>query len=427
MMTTKEGKKKKEDGRRMRTAFFLLSSFFLLSACGKKGPPLAPLSLAPEPPQQVLGRRLGDTVYIRMQVPAKNATGRGAFSVERIDVYAVTSAPGRGLPPNRDLLKPAQLIAKISVRPPPDPDAPEPDDEHAKDTRPKPGDTLTFVEKLTDAQLVPRTITAPPKPTKQPKPSKGPAPAASSPPGPPQPPPGPAVLTRTYVLRGVAKNGNVGSPGPHIDIPLLTAPSPPRASAPPTWDESAVTISWNPPASATDEAPGVLYNAYAVPPASTAPTDGAAMAPLPLNPRPLEETSFVHPGAEPGKEQCFVVRSVAMVGTASIESDPSSPICVTPKDIFPPAAPKSLTGVGDTGAVNLVWDANTEPDLAGYIVLRAEAPGDNMQPLMREAIRENRYVDRTVKPGVVYFYTVVAIDKAGNRSAASNRVQEIGR
>ena len=33
----------------------------------------------------------------------------------------------------------------------------------------------------------------------------------------------------------------------------------------------------------------------------------------------------------------------------------------------------------------------------------------------------------TVKAGVTYVYTVVAIDKAGNRSAASNRVQETAR
>ena len=396
-----------------------------LAGCGKKGPPLAPLNLAPDAPQQVVARRLGDTVYIQMQVPAKNAAGRGAFSVDRLEVYAVTSAPGRGVPPNRDLLKPPQLIGKIPVRPPPDPDAPEQDDqEQTKDTRPRPGDTVTFMEKLTDAALVPRAIATAPKPVKEPKPSRAQAAAAIGPAAPPPPPPGPPVLTRTYVVRGVAKNGNPGTPAAHIDIPLLAAPGPARAGAAPTWSETAVTISWSPPASGTDEAPGVLYNVYAAPPPGTA-ADGAP--PMPLNPKPLEETSFVHPGAEPDKEQCFVVRSVATVGNASIESDPSSPICVTPKDTFPPAPPKSLTAVGDTGAVNLVWDANTEADLAGYLVLRAEAPGDNMQPLMREMIRENRYVDRTVQAGVTYFYTVIAIDKAGNRSAASNRVQETGR
>src|SRR5262249_39542986 len=234
-----------------------------------------------------------------------------------------------------------------------------------------------------------------------------------------------AVLTRAYVVRGMARNGNIGAPTVRLDVPLLAAPGAPRAGATPSWDETSVTIAWNPPAAATDEAPGVLYNVYGG--ASRSGNAAAAAAPDPLNPNPLEETTFTHAGAEPGKEQCFVVRSVATVGTATIESAPSDPICVTPKDTFPPAAPKSLAAVSDVGAVNLVWDANSESDLAGYIVLRGGAPGDNMQPLMRDPIKENRYVDRTVTGGMTYVYTVVAVDKAGNRSTPSNRVQETPR
>ena len=98
-------------------------SFSFFSACGKKGAPLAPLNLAPEAPQAVTARRLGDDVYLRMIVPAKSMTGRGAFSVDHIDVYAVTVAPGKPVPPNRDFLKPEHVVAQIPVQPPPDPDA----------------------------------------------------------------------------------------------------------------------------------------------------------------------------------------------------------------------------------------------------------------------------------------------------------------
>jgi hypothetical protein len=290
---------------------------------------------------------------------------------------------------------------------------------------------VTFVEKLTDAQFEPHKVAPAVKPPKAAKPGKGLPPTARSGEGGPSaatpPPPGPPVLTRSYVIRGVARNGNVGTPTVRLDIPLLSAPGPARPGASPSWDESSVTISWSPPAAATDEAPGVLYNVYEAPATGPAPANAAIVAPQPLNPKPLEETSFTHPGAEPGKEQCFVVRTVATVERSTIESEPSAPICVTPKDTFPPAAPKSLTAVSDVGAVNLVWDANTESDLAGYIVLRGEAPGDNMQPLMRDPIKENRYTDRTVAGGTTYLYTVIAVDKAGNRSPSSNRVQETPR
>ena len=79
--------------------------------------------------------------------------------------------------------------------------------------------------------------------------------------------------------------------------------------------------------------------------------------------------------------------------------------------------------------VNLIWDANTEPDLDGYLVLRGEAPGDTLQPLTPAPIHETRYQDRAIKPGVTYFYAIVAVDRATppNRSAPSNRVQETAR
>jgi hypothetical protein len=120
---------------------------------------------------------------------------------------------------------------------------------------------------------------------------------------------------------------------------------------------------------------------------------------------------------------------VATVGAAAIESDPSDPICLTPHDIFPPAPPKNLQAVGSAGVVNLIWDANTEPDLAGYRVLRGEAPGDTLQPLTPEPIKETRYQDRAITAGVIYVYAIVAVDRATppNTSAPSNRVQETAR
>lgn len=79
--------------------------------------------------------------------------------------------------------------------------------------------------------------------------------------------------------------------------------------------------------------------------------------------------------------------------------------------------------------ISLIWDANTEPDLAGYIVLRGEAPGDTLQPLTPKPIRETTFRDTTVKPGVRYVYAIVAVDNATppNRSVPSVRVEETAR
>jgi hypothetical protein len=426
--------------RRLGLALAVLA---LGAACGKKGPPLAPLNMAPEAPKAITARRLGDTVYLQMTVPDKSMTGRGGFSLDHLDVYAATIAPGTPTPPNRDFLKPERVIAQIPIQPPPDPDAAPPE---TPDPRPLPGDTITFVEKLTDALLVPQAIAktepdrkvAAPKP---PRPKKGQGAAATEPSGAPAPPPvpvGPLVLTRVYVVQGVPKGGKGAMPSPRLEVPLLQPPGAPRAGAT-SADETSVTVTWEPPPSSTDEAPGVTYNVYAVTSAgsSAAGANGASaaaattaersLAPAPLNPAPLSEATFTHAGAEPGKQQCFAVRSVAAVGTAAIESDPTSPICITPKDTFPPAAPKGLAAVASTGVINLIWDANSEADLAGYIVLRGEAPGATLQPLMADPIKETRYTDRGARPGVRYAYEIIAVDKAGNRSAQSNRVEDAAR
>src|SRR5215510_15976077 len=101
--------------RRLVLPVLCLAASALVPACGKKAPPLAPLNMAPEAPRAVTARRLGDTVYLQMTVPDKSMTGRGAYSVDHIDVYAVTLGPGTVSPPNRDLLKPEHVIASIPV------------------------------------------------------------------------------------------------------------------------------------------------------------------------------------------------------------------------------------------------------------------------------------------------------------------------
>jgi hypothetical protein len=395
----------------------------LAAACGKKGDPLMPLNLAPNAPTPLTARRLGDTVYLTMTVPSTSVTGTGAFSVDHLEVYAVTLAPGIGAPPNRDLLKPAQIVGKIAVAPPPDPDGPEPE---TPETRPIPGEKVTFAEKLTPEVLQPKDIRKPVKVTPV-KPNPALPAASTAPPA----PVGPTVLTRLYTVRGVSTKGQPGQTAVRVEVPLLAAPGPARRSPnPPTFEETKVTITWQPPASSTDEAPGVLYNVYAAPAPGTAAADAAPNGPpVPLNAAPFDGLLFVSLGATPEKEKCFVVRSVAMVGATPIESEPSEPICVTPHDIFPPAAPKNLQAVGSAGVISLIWEANTEADLAGYQVLRGEGPGDTLQPLTPEPIKETRYQDRTTKAGVIYRYAIVAVDRATppNKSAPSNRVQETAR
>jgi hypothetical protein len=222
------------------------------------------------------------------------------------------------------------------------------------------------------------------------------------------------VVKRIYTIRGVARGGRPGQPSARIEIPLVDPPPPPTSLAA-KFTESAVTLAWLPPVGEFTAPP--TFNVYAA--------DGGA----PLNPSPLATPAFERPGIELGKEQCFVVRTVVMAGTVAVESVPSERACMTPTDVFPPAAPKGLSAVAGSGVISLIWDANTESDLGGYVVLRGEAPGDTLQPLTPSPIRDTTFRDTTVKPGVRYVYAVVAVDRATppNTSAQSVRVEETAR
>ena len=115
-----------------------------------------------------------------------------------------------------------------------------------------------------------------------------------------------------------------------------------------------------------------------------------------------------------------------MAGAIAIESAPSSPACVTPVDTFPPTPPKSLAHIAASNGVSLLWEANTESDLGGYVVLRGEAPGDKLSPLTKEPITDTSFLDTTARRGRTYVYEVIAVDRSTppNRSAPSNRVEE---
>jgi fibronectin type 3 domain-containing protein len=82
------------------------------------------------------------------------------------------------------------------------------------------------------------------------------------------------------------------------------------------------------------------------------------------------------------------------------------------------------------GAISLVWEANSEGDLQGYYVFRGEEGSDTLTRITNEVVKETRYTDETVKPGVRYVYAVTAVDNQSpqpNVSAQSDRVEVTAR
>ena len=126
-----------------------------------------------------------------------------------------------------------------------------------------------------------------------------------------------------------------------------------------------------------------------------------------------------------------------------LRSAPSAAVTLTMRDTFPPKIPVGLaavsgfdkpeTGDSRTSAlpyVDLSWEANGEPDLAGYRVYRqlARPDGTPQGPLARltaSPLTSPAYRDVAVKPGQGYIYTVTAVDVAGNESAPSAKALEV--
>jgi hypothetical protein len=147
--------------------------------------------------------------------------------------------------------------------------------------------------------------------------------------------------------------------------------------------------------------------------------------PTPLNPAPIAATTITD-APDFGRLRCYTVR--ARRGT--VLSEPSPRACVTPVDVFPPAAPTGLAAVPTEGGISLIWEPNADLDLGGYLVLRRDATDATLRQLTPSPIVESRYRDADVKPGARYIYSVVAVDSQlplPNASPPSEPVEEAAR
>lgn len=392
--------------RDVALALLLAVSF---AGCGKKGPPLAPLHLVPAAVTSPAVKRVGNEARLSFVLPTANSNGPGPIDLVRVEVYAITLVPGITAP-NRLLFSPEFTVGSIDIEPAPEERGIEadPKEEPKKDDpRPAPGEPAVFIETLDEKKLTPAELPA----DLLPPPAPAAAPAAAAPVAPVAPLP--TAPVRIYAMRGVTKSGRYGPPSTRVELPIVPVPPPPTGVTA-KQTETAVVVAWSAPA----EPAGLQFNVY------RAKEPGA-----PLNATPLATPSYDHPNTEMNAEQCFAVRSVQVAGVVTIESETSEPVCLTTKDIFAPAAPTGFQLVASPGAINLIWNPNKEPDLAGYIVLRGEAGSDTLQPLTPTPIGETTYRDTSVTPGVRYVYAVVAVDRASppNVSAQSPRQEETAR
>jgi len=198
--------------------------------------------------------------------------------------------------------------------------------------------------------------------------------------------------------------------------------------------ESAIELSWSAPVRTSGGDPLPAFSGYHIYRSELDPTSADAASKDLTQAKWISlltllasspTTSYRDTFFDFGKTYLYVIRSVILAGGNELESGDSAPVIVTPRDIFPPAAPQGLVAAVLPGTspgsleVDLSWSINLETDLAGYRVYRSEEPGTRGQHLTPDLLPTPSYRDTSVLPGHRYWYSVTAVDRAGNESEPS--------
>lgn len=358
-----------------RGAIRALAALFIVSvsvaSCGKKGDPRPPLVLLPIAPADFTVARRASDAIIQFTIPPGNTDGSSPSDVDRVDVYAFDGSPTL---PADDMVRRGVKVGSVIVNPAIDPDASQAEVEEAKAKNPPGG--LDRGAKATVIEHLAQTTLSPDQPL------------------------------RSYLAVGVNHRGRRGAPTRAAAVPLGPSPAAPPAPRV-TYDEKNVTVEWTAAPAAAGRAAYRVYLGNAA-----------------INEKPVEDTRLTDPAAiEWSSERCYALRTVYSVENVTVESEASPPACVTPVDHFAPAAPAGLKTIAGEASVDLIWDPSPEPDLAGYLVLRAIAPQADPEPITPTLVTETTFHDQ-VPSGSRVVYAVQAVDKAGNRSPLSARAEE---
>jgi len=200
---------------------------------------------------------------------------------------------------------------------------------------------------------------------------------------------------------------------------------------------SAIKLSWTAvpiPSAGSLTADSMRYRIFrssnvANPPANASPSSSNTQGTAPLLPfdqiAETDSPSYSDTNFQFGKTYAYYVVTVAQFEKASVESEESATIEVTPRDTFAPEAPQGLVAavVSTPGTnapeVDLSWAISEQSGIAGYNIYRSQTEESAGTRLNSRLLLTPVFRDISALPGQQYFYRVTAVDSSGNESPPS--------
>jgi hypothetical protein len=351
------------------------------SACGKKGPPQAPIRILPVPARESKVQQIGGEVVLAALLPMQRTDGTPLGPRAQVKVLrmrgSVTIRPGavssRYL--QRQFEKEARTIAVLSG---------------GVLAEKAPGGRLRLVD--------PEAVASAGRPGRA------------------------RFLYAVLVVDSEGRRSSLSAP---VEIEVVPPPPAPSGLTAATA-EGEVRLSWTPgtppsagqvapapaessgatPGRAVPAPPAALFNVYRRMAAEAQPPEA------PLNPQPLQEPAYVDRSFRHGETYFYSARMLVDATRPLRESAGSPEVEVHPVDTYPPRAPTGLAAAAEGGVIKLYWFPGSESDLAGYRIYRRAAPEGEFARIGQVGAAETSFVDATARPGVRYDYVVTAIDDA---------------
>lgn len=209
-----------------------------------------------------------------------------------------------------------------------------------------------------------------------------------------------------------------------LGVPLLIAIAAGGAQAQSSWN--SIAVSWTTPGD--DSLTGLASQfdlRYSLSPINAANFASATRwTSMPTPAAPGTRQGVTVTGLAPSTTYYFAIKTADEVPNWSLISNVISRATTAVPDSGAPAPPTGLTAAQSGASVQLHWNANREPNLAGYSVYRATAAGGPLQKLNAALIVATGFLDSNLPANATtLWYEASASNTSGLESPTSAAVR----